>query len=228
MSLNGNVLSWQGRLEVGESATITYSVRVNDIAGLEGDTNTLLDNVVTSPGCELPDDCRTQHPVGWYEYSKTSAPGTGSAVEVGDEVIYTVVVTQRGPAPVVGASLSDDLSNVFDNAEYQNNVIADNNDVDAEPGTASITGDTLSWSGDLAVGEVVTIRYSVVVDTVGDFEMLNVVTSTDTTRSHCVPAADGNPNCTTRHPLGHYRVMKSSDPGTDTPVGDLVTRSRTR
>ena len=138
-------LSWTGDLGINDEVTITYSVTVKNVAGLEADGDARLTNVVTTDGQCVPDHsqgqnsaCTTEHPVGWYVYSKTSAPGTGSSVEVGDEVIYTVEVTQRGQAPVVGASLSDDLSNVFDNAEYQNNVMADNNDADADPGTASI------------------------------------------------------------------------------------------
>ena len=192
-------LSWSGDLDVGDFVTVTYSVTVKDIAGLEADGDALLTNVVTTPGRCVPSDdrltpCTTEHPVGWYEYSKTSVPTPGSTVGVGDTVTYTVEVAERGQAPVMGATLSDTLADVLDDATY----VADS--LTSSSGTASIdeAAGTLSWTGDLAVDQIVTIEYSVTVTDDGDGHLLNVVTTTDN-RGACVPAADENPDCTTEH-----------------------------
>jgi hypothetical protein len=54
-------------------------------------------------------------------------------------------------------------------------------------------GNKLTWHGDLAIGQVVTITYSVTVNDNGDGAIKNVVTSPDKTAA-CVPAADQNPD----------------------------------
>lgn len=58
--VSGSNLSWSGTIPVGEVATITYSVTVDD----DVDTGELL-NVVSSPGCEVVDGktpyCTTEH-----------------------------------------------------------------------------------------------------------------------------------------------------------------------
>jgi len=186
-TLNGAVIDWTGTIPVGGVAKITYSVTVKDAASL-GDYR--LDNVVTSPGCRLESDCRTDHHVGKYEFSKTSDPKSGAAVKPGDTIAYTVTVRQIGEAATRG-TVTDDLSKVLDDATWVGNE-------KATSGTVVRAGNTLSWSGDLAVGQVVTITYSVKVTGNGDKQLRNVVTSPDTTAT-CVPAADGNRDCTTNH-----------------------------
>ena len=89
--------------------------------------------------------------------------------------------------------LTDDLSKVLDDATW-------NDDQTASAGTVQRAGDLLTWSGPLAVGQTVTIRYSVTVTGDGDQRIANVVTSPDGTAA-CVPAADGNPGCATEHTL---------------------------
>lgn len=120
-----------------------------------------------------------------YLVEKTSDPKSGSTVEPGDTVTYTVTVTQQGDVPA-GATFTDDLSDVFDDATY-------NNDVKASIGEGTVEGDTLSWDGEIAVGEKATITYSVTVndsDTPDQIHLKNVVTSPG-----CVTPA----KCTTEH-----------------------------
>ncbi|EEB9150770.1 hypothetical protein XL14_24440, partial [Salmonella enterica subsp. enterica serovar Paratyphi B] len=73
---------------------------------------------------------------------------------------------------------------------------------------------TLSWDGDLAVGAIVTITYSVTVADTGDSTMTNVVTSPG-----CLD------DCTTEHYIGDYTVTKTADPasGSTVAVGQTVT-----
>ncbi|GAA5108513.1 hypothetical protein GCM10023339_07640 [Alloalcanivorax gelatiniphagus] len=214
--VNG-LLSWNGTVPVGGVATVTYSVTVKPVAQL-GDFG--LDNVVTSDGCAVVNgatvDCKTTHDVGTFTYSKTSDPATTSAVEMGDTITYTVQVKQKGQGAVPGASLVDDLSRVLDDAAY-------NGDAKASKGTVSVTGSSLSWNGDLAVGDVVTITYSVKIRAAGDDLLVNKVTSPNT-NGVCVPAADGNVDCTTTHAKSDWDVQidKKAVSGPRATVGDNV------
>src|SRR5690606_20298703 len=192
VTLEGGTISWEGVIPVGEVATITYSVTVKDIAGLEAEGSTFLHNQVESPGCA--DRCDTEHPVGYYEYSKTSDPAPGETVQVGDVVTYSVQITQYGEGAVQEAIVTDDVTAVLDDATW-------NDDVTASAGEVSFEEPILTWTGDLEVGAVVTLTYSVTVADTGDFELANVVASPDDERSRCVPAPDENPDCTTTHQL---------------------------
>src|SRR5690606_18791110 len=201
------VLSWEGTVPVGGTATITYSVTVDESADL-GDAT--LTNAVLSPGCT--DECGTTHPVGWFTYAKDSDPAPGSDVQVGDTVEYTVTVTQEGPVGIEDASLVDDLSAVLDDASY-------NDDAAASSGEVAIEDGVLSWSGDLGLEQVVTITYSVTVTGGGDGTLANVVTSDDP-RGECVEEG----GCVTTHDYGWYVFAKESAPGSGTQVeiGDTV------
>src|SRR5690606_37480873 len=159
----------------------------------------------------------TTHDYGWSVFAKESAPGSGTQVEIGDTVEYTVTVTQEGPGMVESASLVDDLSAVLDDASY-------NDDVTASAGEVSVEDGVLRWSGDLEVGQVVTITYSVTVTGGADGTLANVVTSDDP-RGECVEE-DG---CVTTHDYGWFTYAKDSDPapGSDLQAGQTVTYTLT-
>lgn len=204
VSVVGSGLSWNGTIPVGGTATVTYSVTVNTPPA--GDQ--ILTNVVTSPGC-IPVEgqtpgCTTTHPVGAYTVSKTSDPVTGSTVNAGNKVTYTVTVTQTGPGALTGANITDDMTAVLDDATY-------NNDATASAGTVNVTSPALTWTGDLAVGAVVTITYSVTIGPAGagDDSIINAVT----------PGPGGTCLiCTTAHWVSDLAVTKSVDPASGTAV----------
>ncbi|WP_372968613.1 hypothetical protein [Microbacterium sp.] len=206
-TVTGSVLTWSGALAVGESATVTYSVTVND--PITGDQD--LANVVTptAPGgnCEIAADCVTSTPVASYTVAKEAS---ATSALPGDTVTYTVTVTNTGDVDYTGAdpaSFTDDLSGVLDDAVY-------NDDVSAG---GTVTGSTLTWSGPLAAGDSVTVTYSVTVDDpiTGDFSLLNVVTPTG-------PGGSCDDVCTTTTPLGSFRIVKETEATTVVP-GDVVT-----
>jgi LPXTG-motif cell wall-anchored protein/uncharacterized repeat protein (TIGR01451 family) len=218
VTFEDGILYWEGEIPVGGTATITYSVTVKDIEGLDADGDAFLKNVVWSPGCHEPDNCTTEHPVGWYDYSKTSEAAPGSTVQLDEVITYTVEIVQRGEGAIKDAIVTDDLTEVLDDAVW-------NDDAEASSGEVSYEEPILTWTGDLDVGDVVTLTYTVTVDDVGDYELTNVVTSPDEERSRCVPAPDENPDCTTSHVYGDYEVEKTSDPESGSAVepGDVVT-----
>ncbi|MBK9156531.1 MAG: DUF11 domain-containing protein [Micropruina sp.] len=97
-------------------------------------------------------------PVTSFAVAKTAS--ATSAVP-GAKVTYTVTVTNTGGAAFTGASFSDALAGVLDDATY-------NADAVASAGSVSLAGSTLSWSGDLVYPSVpVTITYSVTVNSPG-------------------------------------------------------------
>lgn len=215
VSVEDGVLSWEGVVPVDGVATITYSVTVKDVAGLQADGDTSLTNVVTSPGCQ--GECTTEHVVGYFELSKTSEAAPGSVVQVGEVITYSILIEQVGEGAVAGASVVDDLTAVLDDATW-------NGDVVASAGEVSFEEPILTWSGDLAVGDVVELTYSVTVTAAGegDDELMNVAQPNEW--GVCVPAPDENPDCTTSHQVGDYEVVKTSDPvsGSEVEVGDVI------
>ncbi|WP_309128921.1 hypothetical protein [Microbacterium sp.] len=208
-SVTDGVLSWNGTVPVGEVATVTYSVTVKDSAALAADGDYTIGNQVMSPGCI--DACATEHPVADYTVEKSSDPADGSNVEVGDTIEYTITVSQVGEAGYDGASLVDDLSGLLDDATWNDDVTASAGTIGFEAATAE-----LSWSGDLAVDDVVTITYSVTVTGEGDTHLRNVVTS---------DGCSSEDACSTDHYTATYTTVKTADPasGSEVQIGDVIT-----
>jgi uncharacterized repeat protein (TIGR01451 family) len=215
VDVTDGVLSWSGTVPVGGIATITYSVTVHDADAL-ADTDTSVVNTVVSPGCVPADggfpDCTTSHQVGWFTIGKVSDPASAASVGPGDTVDYTVTVAQHGSAAVPAAAITDDLSEVLDDATY-------NDDAAASSGTVNFAEPTLGWTGDLGVGQTVTITYSVTVAGDGDLTLSNAVTTPDR-RGRC----DDEIGCSTTHPVGKYIFSKVADPppGSTVSPGDTV------
>jgi uncharacterized repeat protein (TIGR01451 family) len=106
----------------------------------------------------------------------------------GDTVHYTITVADTGQTSYTGATLTDSLSGVLDDATYDN-------DAAATTGTASFTSPNLLWTGDLAVGGTATITYSVTVNDpeTGNLTLANTVSSA-TPGSTCPPGSS-DPRC---------------------------------
>ncbi|MGO4535858.1 DUF7927 domain-containing protein [Leifsonia sp. 2MCAF36] len=210
-SVTGSTLSWSGPLAVGETATITYSVKVDSPD--TGDHS--LGNTVT-PGtggsCDPAGSCATTTPVQSFSVTKKADTST---VVPGDTITYTIAVKNTGKVDYTAAapaSFTDDLSAVLDDAVYNN---------DATSG-ATYSAPTLSWSGALAAGDTVTIRYSVTVNTpdTGDTHLDNSVVTPPGGGGNCeVGSAD--PECTVLIPEGSYTVSKTAST-TTTRAGDTV------
>ena len=135
----------------------------------------------------VPEDVALMASLGLQSYRFSTS---WARVKPGDRIRYTLTVAQTGTSPVTG-HLTDDLSRVLDDATWAG-------DETASAGSVQRHGDRLTWSGELSVGQVVTIHYSVVVTGDGDRAIANAVTSPDA-EAACVPAPDGNPGCATKH-----------------------------
>lgn len=205
-SVTGTTLNWAGALPAGASATVTYSVAVND--PITGDRS-LVDTVVptgVNGSCATPESCSTSIPIGSYDVSQTA--DVANALP-GDRIRYTITVTNTGSVayPVQKpATFTSDLAGVLDDAVYND---------DATNG-ASVTGSALTWSGPLAADEVKTITYTVTVGATGtgDFLLRNTAVAAG-------PGGRCSEVCETLTPIGSFRVSKTSDHETAAP-GDAV------
>ena len=114
----------------------------------------------------------------------------------GQQVTYTVTVTDTGQTPYTAASLTDPLAAVLDDAAYNKDAAAVVITGTGTAGAVSYAGSALSWTGDLAVGASVTITYSVTINYPdnGDLILTNTITSA-TAGSNCATAS-GDPRCT--------------------------------
>ena len=196
-TLSDSTLSWSGELAVGETVEVTYSVTVND--PISGDQQLVNAVVPSGPGgsCEDPADCVTETPVQAYTVSKAAS---STVVEPGDVVTYTVTVENTGQVAYADGSLAsftDNLSSVLDDATFNG----------APPSGATLSGSTLSWSGALAVGETVTVTYSVTVNDVnslGDERLVNAVVPT-------VPGGtcESVEDCETVTPVMYFETLKT-------------------
>jgi uncharacterized repeat protein (TIGR01451 family) len=154
-----------------------------------------MDNTVTSadPGSTCPPDA----PAGACTATvailtpalSISKTADASGVVAGQQVSYSIVVTNTGEVPFPSADLTDPLSGVLTGASYDN-------DAAATTGSVSVSGGVLTWTGDLALDATAVISYSVTTDP-ADPEgttLTNTVTS-DTTGSNC-PDGSTDPACT--------------------------------
>ncbi|WP_217182996.1 isopeptide-forming domain-containing fimbrial protein [Streptomyces sp. AC495_CC817] len=238
-AIAGDDLSWTGVLAPGQVITITYSVVVDeDAAGSQ------IANRVTASGTPpgpfepiVPPAVVTENPVPGFVVGKTADPASGSVVEPGQVIEYTVTGRNTGATALDPASISDDLSGVLAHAGYNDDIATSIDGTPVTSGAASISGATLSWAGALQPGQTVTITYSVTVDDDASGEVLrNTASGTATPTAPNPEDPDGPsipgepivpPTVTTEHPVigSGFTVSKTADPVTGTAVdpGDTIT-----
>ena len=79
--------------------------------------------------------CETTHQTPGWTLEKSSDPASGSTVQPGSSVTYTLTATNDSEGVVTGAVATDDLSDVLNHAS-----------LDAVPEGATLTGTTLTWN----------------------------------------------------------------------------------
>ncbi|WP_157543537.1 DUF7927 domain-containing protein, partial [Microbacterium sp. CCH5-D1] len=226
-AVTGERLSWTGALQIGETVTLTYTVTVKADAG-----GTIIENSAsgsaTPPGGVPPIEtppATTEHPVNepGFELRKSADPASGTRVDPGSVITYTVTGVNTGETALDPVRISDDLSGVLDHAAYNGDATA--TVVDGSAPAPVVNGDELTWTGALAIGQRVTITYSVTVNgDAGGATIANKVAGTAT------PPGGGEltpPPVTTENPVGTpgFAFLKTANPGSGTAVatGSTVT-----
>jgi len=218
VAVTAGVLSWSGALPIGGTATITYSVQIqNPDAG-----DKVLTNVVVTPpgsGANCPagstdPQCGVTIPGPSLEVQKSASAST---VPAGGVLRYSVQITNNGTVDFTAgapARITDDLSGVLDDASYNG---------DANHG-ATVSGSTLNWSGPLAIGASITITYSVTAKTTGAGDRLldNAVSTPPGVPSNC-SGASTDPNCYTRTAVKAFTTVKSTTASGMLHPGDTIT-----
>jgi len=227
--VTGTTLTWTiPELQPDASTTLVYTVIVNPDA-----FNQTIGNVATpGPGGECVGECETEHFTPGWNFTKSSDPVSGSTVQPGGKVTYTLVATNTSQAIVTDAVVIDDLSDVLDNAT-----------LDSVPDGATLTGTTLTWTvPTLQVGATANLSYTVTVNDDAFRQTLHNV-ATPGPGGECVPfdpvflraamlvaalAAD-DPICETTHQTPGWTLEKSSDPASGSTVqpGSSVTYTLT-
>jgi uncharacterized repeat protein (TIGR01451 family)/fimbrial isopeptide formation D2 family protein/LPXTG-motif cell wall-anchored protein len=208
VSFAGGVISWTGTIPANVSfVDITYGVRVNDPVG-----DGRLENAVVGLGCPagtLTPPCAIEHYAGSYSIAKTSNPPSGTLLVPGQQVQYTIAVTQRGAGAVSNAAFSDSLAAVLDDATLTSAIAAD-------IGTATLSGTTINWTAPtLAPGAVATITYTVTVKPADQLGASDGVLTNGVSGANCAPTA---PGCFVTHPTRAWTVVKTATPPTGTQV----------
>ncbi|MFF0451080.1 SpaA isopeptide-forming pilin-related protein [Streptomyces sp. NPDC004609] len=148
---------------------------------------------------------------GKWTLSKTSDPASGTTVNAGDTITYTLTVANDSEYPVHDIALTDNLSDVLDDATF-------GSFTDDDGRAARASDDTITWNVDeLAPGATRTVTYTVTVlpdGQRGDNRLGNVLAPTGTTDPDC---EDERVSCT-EHPIPEIVDTKSVNPASGTPV----------
>jgi len=136
----------------------------------------------------------------------------------GENVTYTVTASNAGQLALPGATFTDNLAAVLDDATIGT--------VSATLGTATLSPPTLTWTGDLPIGASAQITYTASITGAGDRVLTNEVISTSLGTTCPVPTDAGcavtltvGPGSTP--PPSPSPPVPTGAPGT-TPVGPAV------
>ncbi|MFE2771132.1 DUF7927 domain-containing protein [Microbacterium resistens] len=220
--VDGTTLSWSGALDAGQTATVIYTVRVHDDAA--GATLRNLATATAQPpgtGPELtPGPQETTHsvPAAGYTFVKTSDPVSGTAVDPGGRITYTLTGTNTGETPLDPVEIVDDLSDVLDDATLTGDPVSSIGDA------PTVDGAILSWSGVLQPGESVAITYTVTVhDDAAGATLRNGARSTAQPPGSAPPLT-GDPQQTVHPvPVPGFDLSKTADPASGSTVNPSET-----
>ena len=214
-SFTSPVLTWTGDLAVGQSAIVSFSVRVNnpDL----GDN--LMVNAVVS--AEIGSTCpQGGHGLACSSIVVVLVPVLDIAVTAdrtttvpGAIVTYTVSIANTGQTDYLGATVTASLAGVVDDAGYAGGATS-------TAGTVTFSNPNLTWTGNVSVGATVIVTYVV---TVADPDVGNHLLATSVTSSApgstCGSAAECANSVTVLIP--GLAISTSANVATATP-GDRV------
>ncbi len=209
-SFTSPTLSWSGALPAGQSATITYTLTYTGA----GD-HVLVNNacVPTAEATDQTDTCRTVSvPGSGLNHHKSVDPASGTPVDVGQVLTYTLTFENVGPVAATVDTI-DDLSDVLDDAQLVGTPTA------GAGLAAAVAGTDLEITGSVPAGQTRTVTYQVQVRPYaqqGDHVLANVLACEPGEPAGCAPE-------TTTNPVRHLTLSKTSDATVNSKPGDVVT-----
>jgi len=203
-------LTWTGNLAAGASATITFSVTVSNPYSGNGTLSFTVTSATNGTNCFSGSGdtrCTVSVPVSALTITQTPAV---SVAAPGAVVGYTITVTNSGLVAYSGATFSDPLTGVVDDASYNGNAAATS-------GTVSYASPNLTWTGNLAAGASATITFSVTVSNpdTGNKVLSSTITST-TAGSNC-PAGGTDARCTATVNVQGLTILSTAGTASATP-----------
>lgn len=143
--------------------------------------------------------------VGSYDVNKTANPADGSNVDPGNTVTYTLTITNTGATALTSLKIDDDLTDVLDDATMEGAPAVN----PGSAGTATVSGNTLEFNGDVGIGGTVTVTYAVKVKNaaaLGNAALNNYLLAMHSTSCHPAvssgSATVSDPDCQTNHNIG--------------------------
>jgi uncharacterized repeat protein (TIGR01451 family) len=135
-----------------------------------------------------------------WTVTKTNTPGSGTTVNEGDVITYTVTATKNpGGVDVLGAKVTDDLSDIL---PAKGSLVAGS--IATSSGTADPVGTSIVWTIPRLGAVPQTLTYQVVVGSLDGVTLRNHATGDGA--EECLT---GDPACTTTNPTPHYVLDKS-------------------
>ncbi|MCL2085692.1 DUF11 domain-containing protein [Candidatus Saccharibacteria bacterium] len=218
------IICTSGTLAAGASQSFNITVSTPTTFGLTpciGNTATVTGNEADpNPSNDTSDVQNCTAPDG-YIISKTATASNPRHVRPGDTVTYTITLQNTGEedytSPAALAAFVDDMSDVLDDAVYNYDCLTMTADGSE---SCTLVGTTLSWNGNLLIGETKTVTYSVTVndpDGTGNQQLNNVVIATGTDGS-C------SGECSTQTLVGdpEYRINKTVTNWDKVPITEIT------
>jgi fimbrial isopeptide formation D2 family protein/uncharacterized repeat protein (TIGR01451 family) len=219
---NTHVLSWSGPLAAGATATVTYSVKINDP---DNGDHEMVNRVVSDNPSNCAADstdpaCTADVPVADLRVSKSADPASGSTVKAGDVITYTVTFNNVGKA-TADADYVDHLADVVDDADITTAPAASSTDLTV----GAVADDAFPVTGTVPAETSYTVTYQVTIKPDGergDNTAANFVTKAgEEPPAECRP---GNAQCTV-HYQSEIHDWKTVTPASGSPVvpGQVMT-----
>ena len=209
-----------GSYTLAESGPTGYTAGAWTCRDAEGRDVTVTDGAVeVALGANVTCTINNDDELGTWNLAKSSDPASGTTVQPGATITYTVTATKTAGVNPVDVVINDDLSNVLNNATLVGGPTA-------SVGTAEINGTTMTWTID-SLGGTETVAYQVRInDAAYGVTVGNQVTAVGS--STCSPENPGD-GCSTSHPTPHYTLTKSSSPASGETVqpGGTITYTLT-
>ena len=149
--------------------------------------------------------------------SITQSADTTSAVP-GQQIGYTLTITNTGKAPYTGAVVTDSFAQMFDDAAYNGDAAT------TGTGALSYTSPVLTWTGDLAPAASAVITFTVTVNNPDTGDKLVITTAASAAAGSSCPPGTTSGGCqlTVAVLTPALTITSTAAPATATPGGTVT------